>query len=142
MRTRQRRPIFHLTCGSCRRRIGQSADVYLVDEEWERRFAGHMSGRIVCLRCANAHQESCELADGSYVPGHVRVPIPGRTDFDLWSHLLRCSTQRAAVLSDPASGLRQGAEAYLLSLLADPRLSGEVRERVEHALTRFRVRPG
>ena len=136
MAQRTVRPKFRLTCGACRRQIALAADVYLVDHEWERRYPRKMSGRIICLRCSNEQQDRCTLPSGAFIDGHVRVEIPGRTDIDLVSHLLRRATQRAAVMRDPVSGVAQGAREWVLVVLTDERLDPSLRESFSMAVGR------
>ncbi|MFI6530784.1 hypothetical protein [Streptomyces uncialis] len=47
-----------------------------------------------------------------FVDGHI--PSPNESpDTDAWSHILHSGTHRGLVLTNPRSGLLQGAEPYL-----------------------------
>ena len=134
------RPELRLSCAECRRRLGKQAAVYLVDAEWQRRVRAtsrrRMPGRIICNACMQAHamDSPCRTPGGVYVDGHLPVEAPGRTDIDLWSHILSNPTQQAAVMLDPASGVVQGARAWVEHVVAEPRLNEEVRARMLDAL--------
>ncbi|MCC2313472.1 hypothetical protein [Cellulomonas xiejunii] len=115
--------------------------MYVVDEEWRRRYPRKMSGFIICLACSRKHEDECVMPDGTYVSGHILVtPVlvargypASRRDIDLCSHLLYIATQRAAVQNEPASGIAQGARDYLAALIDDDGFNPAVRARIEGA---------
>ena len=103
-----------LTCCLCRRRIGQQADVYHLDTEWQRRCPG-MRGALACERCATLRNSwSCLEAGGGYVDGHIPSEHqPPDADFDSWSHLSSPGTPKAMAWLYPAAAIAQGATEYL-----------------------------
>ncbi|MGY4644460.1 hypothetical protein [Cellulomonas sp. URHB0016] len=115
--------------------------MYVIDEEWRRRYPRKMPGVIICSACSQKHEDECRLPNGAYVRGHILVtPVlvalgypASRRDIDLWSHVLYSATQRAAVQNEPASGIAQGARDYLAALIDDDRFNAAVRARIENA---------
>ncbi|MCC2321350.1 hypothetical protein [Cellulomonas xiejunii] len=115
--------------------------MYVVDDEWRRRYPRKMAGVIICVACSRKHEDICRTPDGDYVRGHILVTpalvtrgLPAsRSDIDLCSHLLYPATQRAAVQAEPESGIAQGAKEYLAALSADPRCSAAARSRIDRA---------
>ncbi len=122
--------------------------MYIVDDEWRRRYPRKMAGVIICVACSRKHEDICRTPDGDYVRGHILVTpalvtrgLPAsRSDIDLCSHLLYPATQRAAVQAEPESGIAQGAREYLAALSADPRCSAAARSRIDRAFTEVALR--
>ena len=138
------KPKLRITCCLCAKPIPARADVYLLDDEWARRYP-RMRGRIACSHCSlGGPFWDCEDARGNYARGHV--PIPDRRadkPCDAWDHIAGHGTQAWAVRAAPESGVIQGAENHLRWIVwrwgkADP----EAAERVVRAFMGERSTPG
>lgn len=93
-----------------------------------------MVGSIACSRCAIGTYFRCRTADDALVPGHLPSARSGDSCFDAWHHIEGDGTHTAMVLSDPASGLLQGAEEYLLHVLGRKNVNSETARRIQAAL--------
>lgn len=127
------RPDFRIACCLCRNPLPRSSDAYLLDHEFRRRHPD-MIGNLACGRCATGTYFTCRTADKSFVPGHLPSTRKGDRCSDAWHHIERWGTHIAMVLSDPASGLAQGAEEYLLHVLRGKNVNGETAQRIQAAL--------
>jgi hypothetical protein len=105
---------FRISCCLCRRAIPLAQDVFELDAEWQRRFP-EMRGTLACGACALCKPWRCTNGDGSYIDGHIAADNEPCC-VDAWSHVSPPGTHRAMVMSNPRSGLLQGAEAYLRSI--------------------------
>lgn len=114
-------PTLTLHCCRCGKRLPQARDVYVLDDEWARRYPG-MTGRIACHGCSLGTEWHCRIYRGKpsansnhpFVVGHIASPYtdPER-DFDSWSHVSPASTLKAAARACPEFAIAQGGEAYV-----------------------------
>lgn len=107
------RPKFRIACCLCGKPIPQTQDIYALDSEWQRRFP-KMVGTLSCGRCAVSDNVwSCRTPRGTHVAGHQPSERDGDHCDDSWDHITSWGTHVAMVLSNPWSGLLQGAQEYL-----------------------------
>lgn len=95
-----------------------------------------MLGHIVCFNCSLDAQWGLCDPDGTMPPGppgHI-TPPRFRGVCDSWTHIIMAATQRAAILRDPVSAVRQGAREEIEALVARPRLNPQVRLACRQAL--------
>ena len=124
---------FRIACCRCRKPIPLSQDIYHLDAEWQRRYPA-MHGTLACHKCSVGTEWRCTVR-GSFVDGHIpAVQSPGVPDFDSWSHISAEGTHAAMVVGFPHSGLLQGAEDYLRSLVQRKGVNPEVAESMRSAL--------
>ena len=130
-----RRPDFRIACCLCRTPIPRSSDAYALDHEFLRRYPD-MIGNIAGSCCAanSSTYFRCRPADDASVPGHLPSVRRGDKCFDSWHHIEGQGTHIAMVLSDPASGLAQGAEEHLLHVLSRKNVNSETAQRIQAAL--------
>lgn len=133
---------YRLSCCLCRRPIGQRADVYALDAEWQRRYP-EMVGNLACSGCAlTKHAWRCDDARGRYIDGHVRAIQ--RTEppcLDSWDHIAEYGTRAAMVLLYPRSGLLQGAESAVRRTARSKRGDAELIARARDAVDDWDAMP-
>jgi hypothetical protein len=106
-------PKFRIACCLCGKPIPQAQDIYALDAEWRRRFP-KMVGNLSCSRCAvSKNVWTCRTSAGVHVAGHQLSERDGDRCHDSWDHITSWGTHVALVMSNPWSGLLQGAEEYL-----------------------------
>jgi len=114
-----RRPDFRITCALCRKPIPRNSDILALDAEWRRRYPD-LIGNLAC-ECAyeNRWYWSCELDGGKYEPHHI--PAKNGPCIDAISHIEARGTHKGMVQGYPASGMLQGAQAYLRAVATHPK---------------------
>jgi hypothetical protein len=114
-------PALILSCCRCGKRLPQAKDVYVLDDEWARRYP-RMTGRIACYDCSLGTEWTCRAHSGKpsadtahpFVAGHIASAFaPPDRDFDSWSHISPPSTLKAAARKYPEHAITQGGEAYI-----------------------------
>ncbi|WP_157964098.1 hypothetical protein [Actinocorallia populi] len=108
--------------------------MYPLDAEWQRRYPA-MTGMLAC-DCALRIDWLCQRPGGGFVDGHIPADCHG-SDMDAWSHIGVPHTHTAAVTAFPDSALAQGAEDYLRSLAANPRLTSPNVIQIREAVRRW-----
>jgi len=106
-------PPITIGCCRCGKRLPKSVDVYVLDDEWARRYPA-MTGRIACWNCSLGDEWQCIVRGGAFVRGHVPSRFaPASRDFDSWSHVSEPHTLAAVVRAWPELAVSQGAESYV-----------------------------
>lgn len=117
-------PPLILACCRCGKRLPQRRDVYVLDDEWARRYP-QMTGRIACYACSLGTEWLCRVNNagrlsrgGEFVKGHVPSAfVDAPRDFDSWSHISSAHTLIAAARAYPEAAMLQGGEPYIRWLL-------------------------
>lgn len=119
---RMRRPDLRISCCLCTKPVPRAAEVYALDDEWQRRFPG-LRGYLACPRCVlGRYTWSCRDRSGRFLPGHIpSATVPPVGDDGSWSHFTSHGTHASQAVRHPRSALVQGAEPYLLWLAEHPR---------------------